>query len=285
MLRIKQATDGAQWPSIAEKIKLGELPGETPMNTCRIFIRLAIVACMIFLGACAAGGDVSKPIPAEYLSAQQPATRVVVVLPGRGDDLASLKRRDIATIIRKAWPDSDVILTGLTMPFYRQGRASSRLHDEIIEPARQRGYTEVWLVGISLGGMGAILYEHDYPGDASGILLLSPYLGEAALQDEIRAAGGLANWTPGPRQTLGPDTFERELWRTLKQWQEDPVRARAIWLGYGTEEPFRVPIALMLPALPTGHVLPMPGRHDWNLWIPAASALLERAAGSRAQEH
>ncbi|MCB1570698.1 MAG: alpha/beta hydrolase, partial [Xanthomonadales bacterium] len=97
-------------------------------------------------------------------------------------------------------------------------------------------------------------------------------------------AGGLAKWTPGPRQALGPDTFEGELWRTLKQWQDDPVRARAVWLSYGTEEPFRVPIALMLPALPTEHVLPMPGQHDWNLWIPAASALLERAAGSRAQE-
>lgn len=242
------------------------------------------VLLVLGLGGCAAGGDVTRPIPTARIAARSAADRAVIVLPGRGDNLDSLQRRNLAGVIQRYWPDADVILTGLTLPFYRQGRATARLHEEVVVPTRERGYREIWLLGISLGGMGAILYEHEHPGEVDGIVLLSPYLGEAALQDEIRNASGLAKWVPGPRQALGPDTFERELWRTLKQWQNDPVRARAVWQGYGTEEPFRVPIALMLPALPTEHVLPMPGQHDWNLWIPAASALLERAAGSRAQE-
>ena len=166
------------------------------------------------------------------------------------------------------------------MPFYAQGRASARLHDEIIEPQRQRGDRQIWLMGISLGGMGAILYEHDYPGTVDGILLLSPYLGDSGLHDEIRKAGGLANWMPGPRQALGPDTFQRELWRTLKDWQENPVRAQAVWLTYGTEEPFRIPIQLMAPALPLDHVVPLAGHHDWAQWIPAARTLLERASAA-----
>ncbi|SFN35157.1 hypothetical protein SAMN05216289_11629 [Dokdonella immobilis] len=249
--------------------------------TARITPFLLGTLLVLVLGGCAAGGDVSRPIPTATVAAPSAAHRAVIVLPGRGDDLDSLQRRNLAAVIQRHWPEADVILTGLTMPFYKEGRATTRLHDEVVAPMRERGYREIWLLGISLGGMGAILYEHEHPGETDGILLLSPYLGEAALQDEIRNAGGLAKWKPGPHQALGPDTFQRELWRTLKSWQDHAVRAQAIWLSYGTEEPFRTPIGLMAPALPADHVLALPGRHDWDLWLRAAGTLLDRAAGAR----
>jgi pimeloyl-ACP methyl ester carboxylesterase len=236
---------------------------------------------ILLLGGCAAGGDVRKPIPTSFFAAAQPAKRLVVMLPGRGDDLSSLERKGMASIIQKAWPDADVILTGLTMPFYRQGQASKRLHDEIIAPAQQVASRKVWLMGISLGGMGAVLYEHDYPGQTEGLLLLSPYLGDQAIQDTVRNAGGLQSWDPGPFRPLNQDTFQAELWHTLKNLSNNPQRARSVWLAYGADEPFRTPIELMSPALPPGNVLMLPGRHDWSLWIPAASALLEKASTGR----
>ncbi|MEP7042578.1 MAG: alpha/beta hydrolase-fold protein [Dokdonella sp.] len=245
------------------------------------FVRSRLVASVLllalFLGGCAAGGDVTRPIPSAFIAAPQPARRTVVMLPGRGDDLASLQRRGVEQAIQSVWPDADVVLTGLTMPFYRQGRAAQRLHDEIIEPARARTRKPIWVAGISLGGMGAVLYERDYPDRLDGILLLSPYLGEDAIQDEIRAAGGLASWNPGPPRPMGPDTFQRELWRTLKACSSDPARVRSVWLAYGEGEPFRVPIELMSGQLPADHVILLPGKHDWDLWNPALRALLERA--------
>jgi alpha-beta hydrolase superfamily lysophospholipase len=171
-----------------------------------------------------------------------------------------------------------VVLTGLTMPFYRQGQATRRLHDEIIEPVRARHHGPIWIAGISLGGMGAMLYEHDYPGQIDGLLLLSPYLGDDAIHDEIRRAGGLASWNAGPLQAVGPDTFQHELWRTLKQWTDASERTRTVWLAYGEDEPFRAPIELMSPQLPRDHVLILPGHHDWALWTPALGKLLMRAS-------
>lgn len=181
----------------------------------------------------------------------------------------------MAGIIQQAWPDADVVLTGLTMPFYRQGQATRRLHDEIIEPARQHGAREIWIMGISLGGMGAILYDREYPGEIHGLLLLSPYLGDDSIHDGIRAAGGIDRWNPGPARSLDADTFQRELWRTIKLWSGKPPRTSSVWLAYGTDEPFREPIELMTPVLRPTHVFAMPGRHDWKLWIPAARTLLE----------
>lgn len=238
---------------------------------------LVLSMALLLLVGCVAGGDVTRPIPTAYYPAPQPARRLVVMLPGRGDSLAGLQRHGIAALIQQKWPDADVILTGLTMPFYLQGRAPQRLHDEVIVPAMKRAPRSLWLMGISLGGMGALLYDRAYPDQADGLLLLSPYLGEDAIHREIRAAGGLAHWHPGPPRPIGPDTYQRALWRYLKHWAHKPQRTRTVWVAYGASERFRAPIELMTPLLPPGHALMLPGHHDWNLWIPAARALLRAA--------
>jgi pimeloyl-ACP methyl ester carboxylesterase len=236
-----------------------------------------LVLGLILLGGCSAAGNVRDPIPVALIHAPQPAQRVVVMLPGRGDDLAALQRRGVARAIQRAWPDADVILTGLTMPYYTGGVATGRLHDEVIAPLRGQGYRQVWLAGISLGGLGSLLYDQAYPGQVDGMLLLSPYLGDHAIQQEVRAAGGLAAWQPGPTQPIGPATFQRELWRYLKHWSDDPARTRTVWLAYGASERFRAAIELVTPELPAGHVLMLPGHHDWALWTPGLDRLLKAA--------
>ncbi|MCX7512320.1 alpha/beta fold hydrolase [Frateuria sp. STR12] len=235
---------------------------------------------VLLLAACAAGGDVTRPVPQRFVPAPQPAHRLVVMLPGRGDDRDSLARRGIAQLIQRQWPDADVILTGLTMPFYRQGHAVRRLRDEVIVPARARRYEQVWLAGISLGGMGALMYDRAYPGEIDGLLLISPYLGDKSIYREIQAAGGLSRWQPGPVQAFTPETYQRELWRYLQDWSGQPDRTRSVWLAYGNRERFRDRIALLAGQLPPGHAFELAGLHDWTLWKPAARILLQHAAAA-----
>lgn len=234
----------------------------------------------LLVAACSAGGDVTRPVPILSVPAARPAQRLVVVLPGRGDSLDSLARTGIAQTIQAQWPDADVILTGLTMPFYRQGLATQRLHDELLAPARDR-YGEVWVVGISLGGLGALLYDRAYPGTIDGILLISPYLGDKPLYREIQAAGGLARWQPGPARPIGAENFRRELWRSIRQWAEHPQRANSVWVAYGDRERFRDRIRLLAGQLPPDHVFELPGHHNWTLWRPAVQTLLEHASLGR----
>src|SRR5205085_5014027 len=118
------------------------------------------------LFGCFPRGDPSQPLPTTFVAAPQAARRLVVVLPGRGDDLRGLRSSGIVQAVQSAWPDADVVLTGLALGYYLEGLAEQRLHD-VIAPARRRGYTQVWLVGASLGGMGAILYDRAYPGEVN----------------------------------------------------------------------------------------------------------------------
>ncbi|MGH8273296.1 MAG: alpha/beta hydrolase-fold protein [Gammaproteobacteria bacterium] len=244
-------------------------------------LKLAPLALILpWLAGCAAGGDVSKPIPSAFYPAPQKARLTVVMLPGIDDGLKALENRHVAALIQKNWPHADVVLTGLTLPFYKQGRAAQRLHDEVIARYRKKGQP-VWLAGISLGGLGVLLYGRQYPGDTAGMLLMSPYLGGDAIRKKIQAAGGLAQWNPGPRQHINADNFRHELWRYLKSWRNRPQRTRTVWLAYGTNDRFRKSIALLTPMLPPGHVIELPGSHNWNLWNRAFTALLKRVAHSQ----
>lgn len=231
--------------------------------------------------ACVPRGRSDGPVPTALLPSDQGSHRLVVVLPGRRDRLESMRRSGVGEAIQRVWPDADVLFAELSMPYYLDRSATRRLHEEVLLPARRRAYTEIWLVGASLGGMGAILYDRDYPGQVDGMVLLAPYLAERRIHEEIRAAGGVAGWEPGVG--LGPDdVWQRELWRHLKTWSREPERTREVWLAYGDGDYLRDSMPLLEPVLPEGQVHVAPGKHAWSTWTPLTEEVLRRVDARRA---
>lgn len=243
-------------------------------------IILLLVASGV-LGACLSIGDARAPIASELIPAPAGSNQVlVIVLPGRGDDLAQLRRSGIAAAIQQAWPEADVLLTEVSLPYYAQGRMPERFHEEIVLPARQRGYRQVWLAGASIGGTGVLLYDRRYPGEMDGLVLLAPFLGDRVLLKDIAAAGGLTTWEPGPTPSVvTTNNYQRELWRYLKGWNEArQARGQSAWLVYGDQDPLRAALPALKPLFPTDHVLIRPGGHAWAVWAPAAGEIFRKIA-------
>src|SRR5688500_8110884 len=203
------------------------------MNDFKILLRWALISLGILtLAGCLSLPPASEPIPIKELRAPSGAhDRLVVVLPGRGDDLEMLENSGIASEIQRAVPGTDVLLVEATIGYYMEGRLVPRLHEEVILPARQRGYREIWLAGASMGGLGVLMYEHEHPSALTGLILMAPYMGRTSLQKEVRDAGGLASWNPGPRPPLlTQENVSREEWRVVKSWLETPRRTQDVWL-------------------------------------------------------
>jgi pimeloyl-ACP methyl ester carboxylesterase len=236
----------------------------------RLPLAFALVA---LLSACLNTGDSRRPIPTEtFVGSASRGEILVVVLPGRWDDVPVMSESGIARAIGEAWPEADVLLAGATLAYYLDGGLAPRLHTEVIAPARERGYRQIWLAGASMGGMGTLLYERQFPGELDGLVLLAPFLGDRGLFREIMAAGGVAGWDPGPEPAqVNRDNYQRELWRYLKTWTERPELGRRAWIAYGDQDRLRQAVPVFSPLLPPAQVLERPGGHKWEVWVPAAA--------------
>ena len=162
---------------------------------------------------------------------------LLVFLPGRGTTGQDFARQGFIDALPAGSP-VDTVTVDLTFPYYTGRIATRRLHDDIVAPARARGYRRVWLVGCSMGGLGAIMYAHEYPGEVSGIVALAPYLGEKNVVAEIEAAGGPARWQP--KEPLADDDFQRRLWLAIRAERFDQPGRVPFVLGYGTDDRFRL---------------------------------------------
>ncbi|MDB5361916.1 MAG: alpha/beta hydrolase [Rhodospirillales bacterium] len=133
----------------------------------------------------------------------------------------------------------------------------ARLHEQVIAPAHTRGPVRIWLVGISLGGMGALLYAQAHPDRIAGVILLAPFIGSRGLIAEVERAGGLRHW-----RALDVSTAERRLLAWLGAAEGLPD----MHLGFGIEDRFAAAHRLLAALLPAERVVTAPGGHDWPTW-------------------
>ena len=208
---------------------------------------------------------------------------LVLFLPGRGSDARSFDAEGLVGALRRKVPGVDMVGAEAHLGYYLDRTLPRRLKEDVIDPAKKLGYRDIWLVGISMGGLGAILYDTAYPGEVTGICLLAPYLGEGSALEEIRRAGGLARWEPG----AAVSEQEREIWLRLKSYAEPGKSVGRVYLGFGTGDRFAVTNRFFGGMLPAGQVMNAAGGHDWPTWRALWDQMLERVplgtAGPRAE--
>ena len=188
---------------------------------------------------------------------------LVVFLPGFGDDEHAFLDHGFGDALRARGVRVDAIFARATYGYYARKTILTRLREDVIQQARAEGYAQIWIVGVSLGGLGALLLAKEPDTNIAGVYLLAPYLGSDDLLREIHGAGGLAQWEPGA--VPGQD-YDRELWRFLKGALKHPDAPPIVYLGSGDRDKLSFGNRLLAAALPQGRVFSTPGRHDWGPW-------------------
>jgi pimeloyl-ACP methyl ester carboxylesterase len=201
---------------------------------------------------------------------------LLLLLPGRGDRAASFEKQGIVRIAQQADPRLDVIAVDATVGYYIHRSLASRLMEDVVEPARARGYRHVRIAGISMGGTGALWFARRHPDAVSDIVVVAPFLGDDDVLEEIERAGGVTAWQPPAH--LDPDDYQRDLWRWLKSCTGGTARCPRIYLGFGAEDRFIRAHRLLAAVLPPGQVAVVPGGHDWDPWRKLFAILFAAAA-------
>lgn len=202
---------------------------------------------------------------------------LVVMLPGAYSQPQEFIAEGYVGALRAHGAPADVVIADAHLGYFRDRSVLRRLREDVVAPARAQGYQRVWLVGISLGGFGALAYASLHGQDRrhgiDGVLAVAPYLGSPRLLAELQAAGGPRAWadadaaaSAAPRpadEAGGQDAGERVLWRWLAR---PPTDAPPVYLGYGTEDRLADGHRLLAGVLPPEHVATVPGGHDWPPW-------------------
>jgi pimeloyl-ACP methyl ester carboxylesterase len=197
----------------------------------------------------------------------------LILLPG-----AYMRARDFLThgfveSVRRTGRPIDIVAVDTGMEAYLDGSIVEQLHEEAVVPSLANGARQIWLAGISLGGLGALLYAQARADLVQGLLLISPFVGTRGMVAEVSRAGGFEAWQPPTGEAANG---EHRLLQWLKTYRSDESARPDIYLGYGKDDRFSASYRLLAGILPADRVVTADGGHDWETWIVLWEQLLRK---------
>ncbi len=225
------------------------------------------ILALLLLALCPSCAFLPRPVksPVPVLESGKPGgNEMVVFLPGRWSRASEFEREKCFEMAARQWPQARLVAPDLHIGYYKNRTLAKRIHEDIVQPARKSGVKKLRFVGISMGGLGALIYDAEHPGEVDEMILLSPFVGEEDALQEIRAAGGVAGWRPGE---IGERDFSRKLWLKLREkWLVRRDHPRVL-LGCGRGDRLAESNRLFAGSfLKPGDVLWRDGGHDWKTW-------------------
>lgn len=243
-----------------------------------------LFAVLLFLPSCVYFRSAANPMPAvEHPAPAVEADTLVVLLPGMSDGPDDYLGRGFVQLIHEACPTADVVAADAHFGYYRSRTFLDRLQADVIDPRAER-YDQIWLVGISLGGFGCAVYCEENPGVIDGLILLAPFMGERAIIEQVKGAGGLAAWEPPGDLGAVEDDAEKkfaEVWAFFRGYAVPEVATELpeLFLGWGKDDGLSIPNRMVADVLPEEQVLTLAGGHTWTVWRPLFERLVKRALG------
>ncbi|MGC8916133.1 MAG: hypothetical protein ACP5NF_04050 [Thermoanaerobaculum sp.] len=197
-----------------------------------------------------------------YAVGPQPHRALFVFFPGRWDVPQDFVRHGFLAELEAGGWAAEVWAADLSVEYYRHG-AVGEVAGQLLASVPEGLRPCTFVVGISMGGMGAIIADSAHPGPWK-IVLLAPYLGSPKA-----GAKKLREGTP----TLGGgNPFAGQ----LEAWLASSSAANRVWLGFGDNDPYALAHRYLAARLPQGQVVHIPGGHDWPTWRRLFRLLLER---------
>lgn len=236
-----------------------------PFSSIRISQRMffILLCCLLAFGVNGCAFHTNEPF--EILTYEKDRTlkqkNLFVFLRGIGGSYIDFDEYGFVDAVKESDAAFDIVIPDAHFGYYAGRTLIPRLQEDIIEPAKQQGYEEIWLVGVSMGGLGSMLYCREHSDSIDGIYLIAPFLGYKAIINEITSAGQVKDWQPGKIDT---DDWQRSFWSWLKEMGESgfPV---PVYLAAGADDPYHKSHTLFTELLPNkNQVYFIEGKHDYQ---------------------
>ncbi len=238
-------------------------------------LHLAALCTVVLLSACAIT-RVPMPVlsyPGSAEAQAQSGKKLLVVLRGMGGSEQSYEKYGFIDAMQQQYPEFDVLVPNAHFGYYRKRTIKERLSIDIIDPAIADGYEEIWLAGVSMGGLGSLLYLRCCEAKIAGVVLLAPYSGRGGLHKDINAYLDGEQGPPWAGSERSADSIPA-LWRWMVENKEVLGDGR-VWLGYGDEDRLSGH-QLLARLMPDDQVVEVSGGHKVKVFMRMWDEILSR---------
>jgi len=199
---------------------------------------------------------------------------LLIMLPGAGIGPREFSEQGMVAAVHALGLAVDIVVARPDLTLYLEDGVTEALRRAVVEPALARGCTRIWLLGISLGGMGALLYASAHAAQVEGVVLLAPFLGTRGTAAELARAGGLRAWSAAHSAATLP---EQRMLTWLQVHLAGREQTPKLYLGYAELDRFAAAHRMLAECLPPERVAVTAGEHDWPSWTSLWHQLLGRA--------
>jgi pimeloyl-ACP methyl ester carboxylesterase len=199
---------------------------------------------------------------------------LLVLLRGIGGNHKSFEKHGLIDEVIKRDLPLDIIAPNAHFGYYDNKTVEDRINEDIVLPARDSGYEQIWLAGFSMGGLGSLFYLREYAGNVDGVFLICPFLGWPRIIREIESENGPMEWT---ETTDDEEDWQRLIWSFIKQYSTDSTSYPPVFMGYGEDDILAGSgDRLFATVLPEDHHFSLPGGHSYSTFRTIFSRHLDR---------
>lgn len=198
-------------------------------------------------------------------------------MPGLGDGANIFAQQNLIDALQKCNDSLNIVALDSHLGYFSNRTIITRLNTEVIAPAKAQGIDNIWVIGVSLGGLGSLLYSVNHPDDLTGLILLSPYLGEKEDLESLLKSSDLYNWQP--KQTNDFQT----LWFSLIELSRSEKLSN-IYMGTGNQDRYIAQQDQFSKLLNESNTIKIEGKHQWSTWNQLWNPLLHKTSLCRLEQ-
>ena len=240
---------------------------------------ILILSFSLSIFSCTPNSDVNEPVELLWDKLGEKTNSLIIFLPGLYDTAEIFKEEQFFTIARKAGIKADMVAASIHIDHLLQEMMVERIEVDILKQAKKAGYNNIWLVGVSLGGLNSLLFYRKHHKEICGVVVLAPYLADKDLTKELKLAGGIKNWHP--KSVIDKEVINQQLqflWVWLKE-QDNKNTLSQIYIGYGDKDKYAEANEFLVARLDKKNVTVISGAHEWKtgqiLWQKQLSSRTE----------
>ena len=226
----------------------------------KIVLMLIITFSLV---ACAWLVDVDKPVDLLWDKTGKKTDKLIIFFPGLYDRAEKFKDEAFFSIARKEGITADMVSANVNVFHLVKEMMIERIELDVFNTAKDSGYKNIWLVGVSLGGLNSLLFNIKHERDICGVVTLAPYVANTPLIEDLSEAKEIKYWQPDSDENkLVLEKRLQFLWVWLKEKAANN-NLNNIYLGYGKQDKYINAIKLFENILDKNYVVTVKGGHTW----------------------